>query len=153
MFAPRAKPRFVPRAVPSAPRAKPRGTYTHKTLVSASLDEQFQPSVPRAEPRSVPRSEPSVPRAEPRFVPRAEPRGTYTHQTLVSAPLDEQLERSERTHPALRAPLNMRGIYKNNAPHFCEALNHFVMSLSWRISSGTRYTCLTRRSFSSIQMI
>ena len=42
------------------------------------------------------------------------------------------------THPALWAPLNMRGIYKNNAPHFCEALNHFVMSLSWSISSGTR---------------
>ena len=141
MFAPRAKPRFVPRAVPSAPRAKPRGTYTHKTLVSASLDEQFQPSVPRAEPRSVPRSEPSVPRAEPRFVPRAEPRfvpraeprfvpraeprfvpraeprGTYTNQTLVSAPLDEQLERSERTHPALWAPLNMRGIYIKTMPH------------------------------------
>ncbi len=50
-----------------------------------------------------------LPRAEPRSVPRAEPRGTYTHKTLVSAPLDEQLERSERTHPALWAPLSMRG--------------------------------------------
>ena len=134
MFAPRAKPRFVPRAVPSAPRAKPRGTYTHKTLVSASLDEQFQPSVPRAEPRSVPRSEPSVPRAEPRFVPRAEPRfvpraeprGTYTNQTLVSAPLDEQLERSERTHPALWAPLNMRGMMLKTMPHI--SVRHWIIS-------------------------
>jgi len=134
VFAPRAKPRFVPRAVPSAPRAKPRGTYTHKTLVSASLDEQFQPSVPRAEPRSVPRSEPSVPRAEPRFVPRAEPRfvpraeprGTYTNQTLVSAPLDEQLERSERTHPALWAPLNMRGMMLKTMPHI--SVRHWIIS-------------------------
>ena len=31
----RAEPRF-------APRAKPRGTYTHKILVSAPLDEQFK---------------------------------------------------------------------------------------------------------------
>jgi hypothetical protein len=88
---------IVHRAKPSAPRAKPRwGTYTHKTLVSASLDEQFQPR--------------SVHRAKPRSVPRAEPRGTYTHKILVSASLDEQLERSGRTHPALRAPLSMRGM-------------------------------------------
>ena len=45
-------------------------------LVSASLDEQFEPRI--------------VPRAEPRIVPRAEPRGTYSHKTLGSASLDEQ---------------------------------------------------------------
>ena len=38
-----------------APRAKPRGTYIHQILVSASLDEQFQPRcVLRAKPRSLP---------------------------------------------------------------------------------------------------
>ena len=47
-----------------------------RVLVSASLDEQFEPRI--------------VPRAEPRIVPRAEPRGTYSHKTLGTASLDEQ---------------------------------------------------------------
>jgi hypothetical protein len=94
-----------------------------------------------------PRAEPRAPRAKPRSVPRAKPRGTYTHKILVSTSLDEQFERSRALHPErsrgvhihirfssrLRSTnsLSMRGIYcKKNAPHFCEALSHFVINLS-----------------------
>jgi hypothetical protein len=156
---PHSEPSVAPRAEPSAPRAKPWGwCICIGFLVSTSLDEQFERSraLHPERSRGVPHSEPSV-------APRAKPRGwCICIGFLVSASLDEQFasrvypERSPGQYPErsrgvevyaldfssrLRSTnsLSMRGIYcKNNAPHFCEALDYFVMSLSWRISSGTR---------------